>query len=78
MFRYSLPLIPPNLCSWVINISDRYLIALLAGSAATGIYAVVNKLPTALGAVGNVVGNIFLIQCWGRWRRRCPPCSAIC
>ena len=46
MLWYSAPLIPTNLCSWVINISDRYLIAWMVGSAATGIYAVSNKIPT--------------------------------
>ena len=48
MLRYSAPLVPANLCGWIINISDRYLIALLIGSAATGIYAVSNKLPNVL------------------------------
>ena len=47
MLRYSAPLVPSTLCSWVINISDRYLIALLIGNAATGIYAVANKIGRA-------------------------------
>ncbi len=45
MLRYSAPLVPSTLCSWIINISDRYLIALLIGSAATGIYAVAERTP---------------------------------
>ena len=52
MLRYSAPLVPSTLCSWIINISDRYLIALLIGSAATGIYAVSNKVP-------NILMNVF-------------------
>ena len=54
MLRYSAPLVPTSICGWIINISDRYLIALLAGSAATGIYAVSNKIPTVLFTVANV------------------------
>ena len=59
MLRYSVPLIPSNLCGWIINISDRYLIALLAGSAATGIYAVANKIPTVLLAIANTFSSAW-------------------
>lgn len=59
MLRYSVPLIPSNLCGWIINISDRYLIALLAGSAATGIYAVANKIPTVLLTIANTFSSAW-------------------
>ena len=65
MLRYNLPLVPSTLCSWIINISDRYLIALLAGSAATGIYAVSNKLPNVLLTVANIFTSAWQLSALG-------------
>ena len=62
MLRYSAPLVPTNLCSWIINISDRYLIALLVGSAATGIYAVSNKIPSVLFTVANTFASAWQLS----------------
>ena len=62
MLRYSAPLVPSTLCSWIINISDRYLIALLIGSAATGIYAVANKVPSILMTVANIFTSAWQIS----------------
>ena len=62
MLRYSAPLVPSTLCSWIINISDRYLIALLIGNAATGIYAVANKVPTILLTVANTFTSAWQIS----------------
>lgn len=41
--KYSLPLIPNNLAWWVVNASDRTIIAHFLGTAANGIYSVSNK-----------------------------------
>lgn len=62
MLRYSAPLVPSSLCSWIINISDRYLIALLVGNAANGIYAVSNKIPTVLFTVANTFSSAWQIS----------------
>ena len=62
MLRYSAPLVPSTLCSWIINISDRYLIALLIGNAATGIYAVANKVPNILLTVANTFTSAWQIS----------------
>jgi len=37
--NYGLPLIPGSLSSWIVNSSDRYLIALFLGTAAVGYYS---------------------------------------
>jgi O-antigen/teichoic acid export membrane protein len=37
--NYGLPLVPGSLSSWVVNSSDRYLIALFLGAAAVGAYS---------------------------------------
>ncbi len=62
MLRYSAPLVPTNLCGWIINISDRYLIALLVGNAATGIYAVSNKIPTVLLTIANIFTSAWQLS----------------
>ena len=62
MLRYSAPLVPSTLCSWIINISDRYLIALLIGSAATGIYAVSNKVPNVLMNVASIFTSAWQLS----------------
>ena len=43
---YSIPLIPNNLAWWVVNASDRTIIAHFLGTAANGIYSIANKFPT--------------------------------
>ena len=42
---YSLPLVPNNLAWWVVNASDRTIIAHFLTTAANGIYSVANKFP---------------------------------
>jgi O-antigen/teichoic acid export membrane protein len=37
--NYGLPLVPGSLSTWVVNSSDRYLIALFLGTAAVGYYS---------------------------------------
>lgn len=37
--RFDLPFLPSNLCLWIANTSDRYVIAIFLGIAATGIYS---------------------------------------
>ena len=62
MLRYSAPLVPSTLCSWIINISDRYLIAIMIGNAATGVYAVANKVPNILLTVANTFTSAWQIS----------------
>lgn len=42
---YSIPLIPNNLAWWVVNASDRTIIAHFLGTAANGVYSIANKFP---------------------------------
>ena len=53
-FRFCAPLIPTAAMWWVMNASDRYMIAIFIGASANGIYAVANKLPTILSVFENV------------------------
>lgn len=54
LLRYCLPLLPTALMWWVMNVSDRYMLALFAGTAVTGIYAVSGKIPSILSLFENI------------------------
>lgn len=59
MMRYSLALVPNSLLWWVTNSSGRILITMFLGTAANGLYAIANKIPTLL----NTLITIFQ-QAW--------------
>ena len=52
--KFCLPLMPSASMWWIMNASDRYVIAFYLGISATGIYAVANKLPVILSVFENV------------------------
>ncbi len=53
MIRYSWPMIPNSLSSWVMRVSDRLIITFFIGIEANAIYAVANKIPSILNLVQN-------------------------
>ena len=59
MLIYCIPLIPNTVMWWVMNASDRYVIAFFLGLSANGIYAVACKVPTII----NTLQQIFM-QAW--------------
>ena len=62
MLRYCLPLIPVTVCSWIINISDRYFISYLIGAAATGLYAVANKIGSILAIASGIFTSAWQLS----------------
>lgn len=62
MLKYAVPMIPNTICTWIINISDRYIIAFLISTAANGLYAVANKVPTILIHVSNIFSGAWQIS----------------
>lgn len=54
MVHYSYPLIPNNICWWIINVSDRTLIRIFLGTAFNGIYAIAYKIPNFCASIFNV------------------------
>lgn len=54
LLKYSAPLIPTNICWWIVNSSDRYIILWFLGNASNGIYSMANKFPTILSIITNV------------------------
>lgn len=59
MLRYSIPLIPTTVFWWITAVSDRYMLSVLLGDEANGIYTVANKLPTMLTLLSGVI-----MQAW--------------
>lgn len=46
LIKYGAPLVPNSMSSWVVQMSDRYMVAYWYGPAVTGIYAVAYKIPS--------------------------------
>lgn len=59
MLGYSVPFIPSAIAWWVNTASDRYVVTLICGLAANGLYSVANKIPSIV----SVVTSIFQ-QAW--------------
>jgi O-antigen/teichoic acid export membrane protein len=55
---FGLPLVPATLSSWVMNSSDRYVITLLLGTAAVGLYSPGYILGSI---VGMLIGPLMLV-----------------
>ena len=67
LVRFGAPTLPVALCLWLLNLSDRYLIAYFHGSGAVGVYA-------AAYGIGSVIVLIFApfffnlnVVAAGRW-----------
>ena len=54
LIKYSLPLIPSNLCWWIVNASDRLIIQIFIGVSANGIYSIASKFPSLFSLVTNI------------------------
>lgn len=57
--KYSMPLIPNQLCWWLIDSFSKYILILFIGYASVGIYTAAFKFPTVL----NVIASFF-IDAW--------------
>lgn len=55
MTAYSKPLVFNSIAWWINNASDRYVVTLLCGVAANGVYSLAYKMPSIL----NIVQTIF-------------------
>lgn len=48
MLAYSWPMVPNNMSSWVMRVSDRFVVTGFMGLSANAVYAVANKIPNLL------------------------------
>lgn len=62
MLTYSAPLIANGLAWWVNDVSDRYVVTLICGAAANGVYAVAFKIPTILSTLQSIFYNAWSIS----------------
>lgn len=54
MIAYSWPMIPNNLSTWILSLSDRLVITAALGVEANAVYAVANKIPNMLSLAQSV------------------------
>ena len=54
MLSYCIPLLPNQTMWWIMNASDRYVLAAFAGVEAIGLYSAGNKIPHILSMFENV------------------------
>ena len=62
MLAYSAPLIANGLAWWINDVSDRYVVTLICGAAANGVYAVAFKIPTILSTLQSIFYNAWSIS----------------
>lgn len=55
LLAYSWPMVPNNLSTWVLKLSDRLVITAFLGIEANAVYAVANKLPNLLSMAQSVM-----------------------
>jgi len=56
---YGLPLVPGSISSWIVNSSDRYLIAFFLGTAAVGYYSPGYTAGTTIAMVAAPLGTLL-------------------
>lgn len=59
MLQFSVILIPNTFMWWIINSSDRIMVAAMLGAAANGIYAVSYKIPSMLSVMSEVFNQAW-------------------
>ncbi|MEE8703952.1 MAG: oligosaccharide flippase family protein [Olsenella sp.] len=62
MVAFSAPLVANSLAWWTNDVSDRYVVTLVCGAAANGIYAVAYKIPSILSTLQSVFYNAWAIS----------------
>lgn len=62
MLRYSLPMMPTTVIWWITNVSDRFFVTYLCGSAENGLYSVAYKIPTLIALVASVFNEAWQLS----------------
>lgn len=62
MVAFSAPLVANGLAWWVNDVSDRWVVTLVCGAAANGVYAVAYKIPTILSTLQAIFYNAWAIS----------------
>lgn len=59
MFRYAVPLIPMTVSTWILNMSDRYMLLYFCGEAEVGIYGIGGRFITVLSVVISGISTAY-------------------
>ena len=62
ILKYGIPLVPNSLAWWILQLSDRYMVAYFVGAAANGLYAVAYKIPSILNAVVSIFSQAWQLS----------------
>lgn len=55
LLNYSWPMVPNNLSTWVLKLSDRLVITAFLGVEANAVYAIANKVPNVLSLAQSIM-----------------------
>lgn len=62
MLNYSVPLIPNALMWWIMDASDKFVIAYYLGASANGLYAISKKIPTLVDMFHGIFNQAWQIS----------------
>lgn len=62
MVKYSAPMILQNIGAWINNLSSRYIVTALCGSAANGIFSVAYKIPSLMLVFQTIFNQAWTIS----------------
>ncbi len=69
MLKYSIPLIPTTISTWIISMSDRYILKYILGSGANGLYAIAYKVPTIITIVAGIFMDAWQISAISEYQK---------
>lgn len=59
MFKYAIPYIPMTVSTWILNMSDRYMLLFIAGENSVGIYGIGGRFVTVLSVVISGISTAY-------------------
>lgn len=62
MLHYAVPMIPNSISWWISNSSDKYMITLFCGVAATGVYSIFQRIPTMVSVISGIFSSAWMIS----------------
>lgn len=67
MLSYSIPLVPNSLSWWIVQLSDRYMVAGFISAAANGVYTIAYKIPSMVGVASDIFIQAWLLSVIGEY-----------
>lgn len=62
MIKYSGPMVLNSVGWWINSVSDRYIVTLICGVAANGIYSIAYKIPTVLTSLQSIFNQAWTVS----------------